>query len=85
MATFDQIMQKGNVTITKDGDEYRFEFEQYDSDTGELRPEKLIRRIRKSDLQTEKAMLVEQMDEQTARYNAEISEIDAKLAVINSM
>ena len=90
MATFDEINQKGKVAvsevITPEGEkEYKFEFTKYDRDTGDLLPGKAVENIRELDLINQRAMLVEQRDEDVARYNTEIAEIDAKLTAITAV
>ena len=86
MAKFDTILQGGNVSITKQSqDEYKFEYTKYDPDTGNLKVEKHVRYIRRSDLEAERSMLVSQKDDDVARYDVEIDEIDAKLAAIGEV
>jgi hypothetical protein len=90
MATFDEINQKGKVTvsevITDHGEkEYQFEFTKYDADTGDLMPATYVENIREGDLIETRARLVARRDEEVVRYNAEIAEIDARLTAISTV
>lgn len=90
MATFEEINQKGKVVVSEvitlgDEKEYKFEYTKYDTDTGDLMSGTHVENVRELDLINNRAMLVEQRDEDIARYNAEIAEIDAKLTAITAV
>lgn len=87
MATFDEINQKGKVTVTEvitpeNEKEYKFEYTKYDADTGDVISGKSVENLREDDLTRTRTTLVEQRDADIARYNADIAEVDAKLAAI---
>lgn len=90
MATFEEINQKGKVVVSEvitlgDEKEYKFEYTKYDTDTGDLMLGTHVENVRELDLINNRAMLVEQRDEDIVRYNAEIAEIDAKLTAITAV
>jgi hypothetical protein len=71
-------------TITENDDkEYKFEYTVFDAATGAQLAEKRVETIQEEMLIEEKTMLENRRDEDIARYNDEIAEIDVKLAAID--
>ena len=90
MAKFGEIKTKGMVNVTEtiienDNKEYKFEYTVFDTNTGDQLVEKRVETIQEEMLIEEKTMLENRRDEDLARYNDEIAEIDAKLAAITEV
>ncbi len=90
MAIFTEIESEGMVNVTEtitenDEKEYSFEYTVFDSSTGLQLAQKRTEVIKEQDLIREKTMLENRRDEDIIRYNAEIAEIDAKLAAITTV
>lgn len=81
MAKFKDIKLKGDVVITKIGDSrYDFEFNKYDSQTGELLASTTIKSTSREKLQDLKENILDQQQEHLERWAEEIEDIDDMMA-----
>lgn len=89
MASFSDILSKNKVKISKiqDGleDEYEFEFDTHDPDTGDVLPQKAVRKFSEAMIQARIDQITEVRDESYARLTQEIDDFTTMLAEIQKL